>query len=212
MQHAPLPETARAFTRARTPMDPASLARAAQSGDVAAQSDLVRVFDARLRRVVGGFGLCPSDVDDVLQSTWLGALTSLHTLKSPDAVGAWLSITARRHALRRLQRRVREVLHDEVPEAESAEPPLDVLIASDHEHMVLWAAIATLPPHQRRLVVALLEHPDASYAEIGALVGIPVGAIGPTRSRAIARLRKNPRILALRGKPDRRFARPALVA
>jgi len=162
MQHAPLPEPARAFARARTPMDPASVARAARSGDVAAQGELVRMFDARLRRVVGGFGLSPSDVDDVLQSTWLGALTSLHTLKDPDAVGAWLSITARRHALRRLQRRVREVLRDEVPEAESAEPALDAVIASDNERAVLRAAIATLPPHQRRLVIALLEHPDAS--------------------------------------------------
>jgi len=44
------------------------------------------------------------------------------------------------------------------------------------------------------------------------MVVIPVGAIGPTRSRAIARLRKNPRVIALREKPERPFAHPALVA
>lgn len=198
MHHRPLPERARASAHARLPKDPASLALAAKAGDPAAQTELMRIYDRRLRRVARGFGLSPSDVDDVLQSTWLCALTGLHALRRPDAIGAWLSVAARREALRRLQQRVGEVLVDEPPDVESAEPSFADLIAVDNEHTVLRKAIGSLAGRQRQLLLALLDHPGASYAEIGATLGMPLGAIGPTRDRAIARLREDPRIVALR--------------
>jgi hypothetical protein len=43
----------------------------------------------------------------------------------------------------------------------------------------------------------LLEDPPVPYAEISARLGIPVGSIGPSRSRCVEKLRRDPAIAAL---------------
>ena len=60
-----------------------------------------------------------------------------------------------------------------------------------------WAGFAELTQRQRDLLVLLLTDPPPSYAEISARLGIPVGAIGPTRARAVDRLRHSPALAAL---------------
>ena len=53
----------------------------------------------------------------------------------------------------------------------------------------LWAAVERLPERCRRLlrVVAFENRPD--YRELAADLGMPVGSIGPTRGRCLAKLR-----------------------
>lgn len=51
------------------------------------------------------------------------------------------------------------------------------------------AAFATLPPAGQALLRLLTTVPPLSYEEIAALVGVPVGSIGPTRQRYLQRLR-----------------------
>ena len=43
----------------------------------------------------------------------------------------------------------------------------------------------------------LITDPPVPYAEIGARLGIPVGSIGPKRSRYLDKLRRDPAISAL---------------
>jgi hypothetical protein len=43
----------------------------------------------------------------------------------------------------------------------------------------------------------LIEDPPAPYAKISAELGIPIGSIGPTRSRCLDKLRHHPAITAL---------------
>jgi hypothetical protein len=38
-------------------------------------------------------------------------------------------------------------------------------------------------------MTVLLADPEPTYAEVSAALGMPIGSIGPTRGRAIARLR-----------------------
>jgi len=59
----------------------------------------------------------------------------------------------------------------------------------------LRAAVARLP--LPRLLALLAADPPLPYAEISARLGIPVGSIGPNRSRSLARLRRDPAIAAL---------------
>ena len=40
-----------------------------------------------------------------------------------------------------------------------------------------------------RLLESLMADPPASYAQISSQLGLPVGSIGPTRGRCLARLR-----------------------
>jgi DNA-directed RNA polymerase specialized sigma24 family protein len=51
------------------------------------------------------------------------------------------------------------------------------------------AAVRDLPDHSQQLLGLLAASPRLSYQEIGARLGMPVGSIGPTRARLLARLR-----------------------
>ena len=70
---------------------------------------------------------------------------------------------------------------------------------SAEERATLWAAVQELPDRHRQLMSLLLASPSPSYADVSEAVGMPVGSIGPTRQRAMERLRRDPSVLALAG-------------
>ncbi|MFY9809462.1 MAG: sigma-70 family RNA polymerase sigma factor [Pseudonocardiaceae bacterium] len=53
----------------------------------------------------------------------------------------------------------------------------------------LWCLVDELPPRRRTVVRALFTDNSRSHTEIARAVGIPPGAIGPTRARALKQLR-----------------------
>jgi DNA-directed RNA polymerase specialized sigma24 family protein len=61
----------------------------------------------------------------------------------------------------------------------------------------LYLAIMALPGRQRMILVELLRREDQSYLDLSRRLGLPVGSIGPTRQRAVSRLRLDPRIAGL---------------
>ena len=64
-------------------------------------------------------------------------------------------------------------------------------------HAALREAFTHLPPDGQQLIALLIADPPLPYAEISARLGIPVGSIGPTRSRCLAKIRRYPAIAAL---------------
>jgi hypothetical protein len=52
------------------------------------------------------------------------------------------------------------------------------------------------PPCQQ-LIALLLQDSPPPYAQIGAMLGIPVGSIGPSRGRCLNKLRRHPSIASL---------------
>jgi DNA-directed RNA polymerase specialized sigma24 family protein len=60
----------------------------------------------------------------------------------------------------------------------------------------LRAAIKRLPDRERAILDAL-NFAASSYAHISRSLDIPLGSIGPTRDRALARLRRDGRLAAL---------------
>jgi RNA polymerase sigma factor (sigma-70 family) len=182
----------------------ASLVRAARKGDQKAWEELVGRFTPMLRAVAGSYRLNGADGDDVVQATWTAAFTHLDSLRDPEAIGGWLAVTARREALRLIDRRSRELAVDEPRAPTEAEPttPESVLLAAE-EHNAVHAAVGRLPGHQRRVLGALLRHADVSYVEIAGRLRIPTGSIGPTRQRALARLRRDDELGELFPTPGR---------
>jgi RNA polymerase sigma factor (sigma-70 family) len=175
----------------------APLTRDAAAGCEDAWRDLVARFDPMLRGIVRGYRLDAADVEDVVQTTWIRAHRNLDRLNDPGAVGAWLAITARREALRTLQRGVRELPSAEPQPLEEpgGEAPED--IASRKERRTaLRAAVRRLPGRQRELLSEMLRRPCSSYEEIALSLGMPVGSIGPTRERALSRLRDDAALAA----------------
>ena len=64
-------------------------------------------------------------------------------------------------------------------------------------HAALREALTRLTPSCQRLIALLIEDPPVPYAQISARLGIPVGSIGPCRSRCLDKLRRHPAIAAL---------------
>jgi DNA-directed RNA polymerase specialized sigma24 family protein len=63
--------------------------------------------------------------------------------------------------------------------------------ARSDERDRLHRAIVTLPERQKVVVVELLRREGQSYLELSHRTGVPVGSIGPTRQRALSRLRRD---------------------
>ncbi len=70
------------------------------------------------------------------------------------------------------------------------------LLAAER-HAALREAFTHLPPAGQQLIAMLVEDPPVPYAQISAKLGIPVGSIGPSRSRCLDKLRRYPAIAAL---------------
>jgi RNA polymerase sigma factor (sigma-70 family) len=176
----------------------AAIVRASAAGDQAAFERLVARFDRLLRGVTRSFRLTSWDADDVIQSTWLQFLQHGCTLREPAAVSGWLATTARRQSLKLLQRHVREHLTDDVEHGGSADDavPDERLLAAERREL-LHDALAELPTRHGHLMRVLATRPELSYEDVGRLLAMPVGSIGPTRARSLDRLRRSTKLQAL---------------
>jgi len=165
---------------------------AAQRGEGDAWQSLVERFTPTMRGVVRGYRLSAADVDDVVQFAWAAAFAQIGRLREPEALGGWLMVTARREALRTLERRQREVPVEELRHPDEADDSAveNVLVEAERRQAV-HAAVDRLPHRQRSLIRALMRDARESYADVSRTLDMPLGSIGPTRERALARLRRD---------------------
>jgi RNA polymerase sigma factor (sigma-70 family) len=128
----------------------------------------------------------------VTQTTWLRLLEHIDRIEYPDRVGSWLAATARNECLRSLASHKRVVLgHDgaELDETVAHEPEVDARLLAEERAQVVRDALARLPRRWQRLLELLMADPPVPYAEISDELDLPIGSIGPTRGRCLARLR-----------------------
>jgi RNA polymerase sigma factor (sigma-70 family) len=168
---------------------------AAATGDEGAWALLRDRYAMRVRTVARLHRLAPHDVDDVAQTTWLRLLENIGKLRDANAVGAWLETTARRESLVVLRRGKRErPTEDAFFEDQPSEPVAERRLEAAEQRTALSSSLQQLPRRQQRLLVAMLAEPAPSYAEIAASLKMPIGSIGPTRARSLARLRRDRRL------------------
>ncbi len=182
-------------------------ARANRQGD---WDGLVERYTPLVLSVVRGFRLQDPDTQDVVQTLWLRLVEHVDDIREPAALPGWIVTTARNECLRTLRQRQRALPVDPVAATlagedarttgtEPAVPP-DVSVV-EHltqtaRHRVLLEAVAELPAHHRALLGLLLADPPLTYADISHRLGIPIGGIGPTRARALQRIREHPAVAA----------------
>jgi RNA polymerase sigma factor (sigma-70 family) len=168
-----------------------NLLAAAASGDERAWDALLDRFGSMVWAIARAHRLCDADAADVTQATWTTLLTHLDQVKDPDRLGAWLATTARRECLRLLgQARSFVPYGDDLPEPEAPEPHPVEGLEVDHRDAALWRSFQRLRDSDQALLRLLIAEPVSSYDEISAALGIPIGSIGPTRARALERLRR----------------------
>jgi RNA polymerase sigma factor (sigma-70 family) len=162
-----------------------------RSGDEDAMAGLVRRVTPLLWHVARGFRLDGSTAEDVVQNALLALVRHGAEIAEPQAALRWLIVTTRREAMRAGQLRDRTELVDDaartVPAPEHDEP--EPVVLANAIQRVLWRNVGRLSERCRQLlrVIAFAERPD--YAALSAALGMPVGSIGPTRGRCLAKLR-----------------------
>jgi RNA polymerase sigma factor (sigma-70 family) len=169
------------------------LVRQAADGDPQAWEQLVEQYARLVWSVTSAFGLIESDAADVFQTTWMRLVEHIDRIEHVDRVGSWLAVTARNECLRSLAHRRRLVLvrdeHESFDRPAPHEPGIDEALLARERAETVREALTQLPWNWQRLMNMLMLDPPASYAEISDELGLPVGSIGPTRGRCLARLR-----------------------
>ena len=181
----------------RTPVgetpDLPGLVGAARRGDGRAWSALVRRLLPLVRVVARGHRLNDADVEDVGQTVCLTLFEHLDRIREPEALPAWIITTARRESLQTIRRRGRLHLVDPLDHTafDSVDDRIDVDAKPGRAHLprALRDGLADLPRLQRELLLLLTDDQSRDYREIGRMLAMPVGSIGPTRARGLARLR-----------------------
>lgn len=181
--------------RRRLPANSADLddvVRAASAGDGVAWAALVERFAGRIRAVARAHRLSHQDAEDVMQSTWLRLVEHIARVQAPGAVGAWLTTTARRESLRTVEAaRRQEPTDHELLDTQVVEPVDAAELAEVERRSTVTRALTKLSARDAALLGMLFAEPASSYAEVSAALDMPIGSIGPTRQRSIARLRRD---------------------
>jgi RNA polymerase sigma factor (sigma-70 family) len=178
-----------------TPVGP--LLEQAARGMDSAWREIVRRYSSLVFAVCHRYGVGGADAQDVAGAVWLGLVSHLDRIREPEALPGWIATTAKNECLAHLRHRTRQVPTDSDRldagvDADFAAP----LIAAERDEAAR-AAFARLPQRDQDLMSMLLADPPLSYKEISSTLGIPVGAIGPTRARCLARARRTPAVAAL---------------
>jgi RNA polymerase sigma factor (sigma-70 family) len=177
-----------------------SLVTSALDGDADSWNRLVERYTPVVLSVVRRFRLQGSDGDDVVQIVWLRLVERLNSIREPEALPGWLVTTTRReclHVIKASRQTSPADLTNQAATVGAADTALDSDLLEAERHAALLAALAELPDRQRNLLLLLLEDPPLSYDEISSRLHMPVGSIGPTRARALARIRSNHAMQAL---------------
>jgi RNA polymerase sigma factor (sigma-70 family) len=171
----------------------ATLVERAVGGDALAWDGLVRRYVQLLRAVCHRYGMTGADADDVCGVVWLRLVLNLADLREPATLPAWLATTVRRECLDQLRRRQRQTpcAIDDQRVVDEYEPAPDARLLLRERQMVVQKAVAQLPDRERQLLSMLFSDPPTPYLDISAKLGMPIGAIGPTRQRCLARLRRD---------------------
>ncbi|MGL5809643.1 MAG: RNA polymerase sigma factor [Nocardioides sp.] len=174
------------------------LAERARAGDESAWTELHQRFTPMLRWEAANCRLASADIDDVVQATWARCVAYLARIRAPQALPQWLRVVCRREAWNLVRQQRRCAPADELPAGSTplmTTPAATDEVADQVARRETWTevggAIALLPDQQRDLLATLLalDGGERVYEQAARALSIPVGSIGPTRQRAIRRLR-----------------------
>lgn len=182
--------------------DDAHLVSLCLAGDGAAWAALVRRYQ-KLVHVVGvRAGLDAHGAADVFQTVFSRLVQHLPGIADPTRLQAWIVTTAKREALLQRRRAARNVSltrdHDgadgdaeEWDPADEALLPEELLGSLQEQHSVR-VALGRLEPRCKALLERLFADEDERlpYEQIAKDLDMPVGSIGPTRSRCLDKLRR----------------------
>jgi RNA polymerase sigma factor (sigma-70 family) len=164
-----------------------------RAGDARAWDRLIEKYRVLVFSVPRRMGLNEEDSADVFQQVFVSLYQNIDRIVDGGSVPRWLAVTASRESLRHLRARSRAAVSgdnslDDLIASETATAEAEALRAVQSE--TLWQAVERLGGRCAPLLRLLFTNEEVSYEALSKSLGIPVGAIGPTRARCLEKLRK----------------------
>jgi RNA polymerase sigma factor (sigma-70 family) len=181
------PEHSRTWMMSATTRD---LVAAASTGDREAWAALIQRHTGLLWSVARSFRLPEADAADVVQTTWLRLVEHLDRIDDPDRLPGWLATTVRHECLRLVRRAGHEAYGSAADEVADDGPSLDSGVLTTERDAALWEALAQLDEPCRQLLRVLMTDPPPTYAAVSMALDMPMGSIGPRRTRCLSKLRR----------------------
>ena len=176
-------------------LDLDSLVRRCKSGDAEAWRILVTQFSGFVFSVAKRHRLSDDDASDVYQQTFQALYTGIDRVENPEGLRTWLAVTASRISYKVIRNRIPGSSLDtadldltEVLTREESSAEEDAVQAC--EAQLIRDAIDQIGGRCSPLLKILYLKDEGTYQEASDLIGIPIGAIGPTRARCLEKLRK----------------------
>jgi RNA polymerase sigma factor (sigma-70 family) len=173
----------------------ADLLLRARAKDERAIGEIVERCTPMLRALARRYVSDPSAVDDVVQDVWVTFVQNVHRIHEPAATRGWLVQVLTHTAWRAELRARRSVATADVGESAASDDTEAAALRRvwcEELRGRLTPALHALRPDDRRLVVLLAGERQPDYRSVSRLVNRPIGSIGPTRQRALHRLRRQP--------------------
>jgi RNA polymerase sigma factor (sigma-70 family) len=162
-------------------MDDEALLRRCRDGDEQAWQSVLTRYERLVYSIPFNLGLGADDAADVAQATFAALVGSINRIDEPKRLGAWLSTVAKRQSIRVIERRVRERANPE-DRPDSVDDEAVHRLAADMEW--LHQGLLRISPKCRRILIELY-FSQSSYESTAASLEMPVGSLGPTRSRCL---------------------------
>jgi RNA polymerase sigma factor (sigma-70 family) len=174
-----------------------ALVELAKGGDKGAWDRIVERYAPLIWAMCRRYRLSEPDADDVGATVWLRLVERLNTIREPAALPGWIVTTTRNECLGVLRAKRKQILVDTAELPDETDPPPDEWLLTQERHIALRVAFRALSERCRQLLSLLFSDPPMPYIQIAATVGIPVGAIGPSRMRCLNMLRRSPGLASL---------------
>jgi RNA polymerase sigma factor (sigma-70 family) len=165
------------------------LAARALEGDARAWEAIVERLSGVVWKVVNSYRLSAADRDDAYASTFYRLYDKLATVRDPAALPGWVATTARNEVHALVRSHGRQVPTASLPLREIDPGDHDTALLDDEVLSRVMAAFADLPPKHQALLRLLTADPPLSYEEIGRVLEMKHGSIGPTRGRCLEQIR-----------------------
>lgn len=174
----------------------AELVDAFRGGEERALAQLMERYDGSMRWAARRYLRDPLDIDDAVQDAWTAFTRRADGIRDPERLQGWLRVTTSHAALAIAMKLARVEPVSDVGDVDGV--PLWPVAAGgppdDAKRRALVQAVGRLTVRERQLVELLLVEPRLSYGRISELWGSPIGSIGPTRQRVVAKLGRDPTI------------------
>jgi len=166
------------------------LLRRVIDGDQRAWDDIVGQFGGLVWSVARSYRLGAS-TDDVVQTVWLRLAEHCGRIREPHHLAAWLATTTRNEALRVATKQGRTLAYGDVPEhVDATSSLLDELAVDDDTLVHVLVAFRQLSEQDQQLLRLVCAVPPIDYETIASMLERSIGSIGPSRARALHKLRQ----------------------